>query len=422
MGSKKGFILVWILIAALFVGTITVARLLFSPSTEDYTVQAQKIFNQAKQEFEQVRNATLSATTLHVITKAEAVAMWGSPSGAQDLTNIYRQEKIYKGLFLMPENESLYQANQAWVADWGAATVGNDIYVIKENFDPFNMPDAEATFVHELTHIWQPDLPQPTTYDEDRAHTALVEGDASYMGDVYMNLAKAQAKITRASITQASVDNVPIYLLGNPLLDNVDPMINTLWDLNYFPYDQGKAFVKTLYQHGGFATVNQAYVLGYVPEATEQILHPDKYFANESAQKVQAPTLAESNWTLAQTDRGQNHNTYGEYFIQVMLANWVSQDEAQQAAAGWGGDNFTYYERASDYLFTWNIKWDSSRDASEFYAAFNGMMNATNALKENSTHWYANGRYISVSWNQNLNTTLIAVSTDKAAVLSSYIS
>jgi hypothetical protein len=417
MGSKIGFILVLILISASFVGTITVAKLFISPSTEDYTAQAQKIFNQAKQEVEQIRNTTLPPTTLHVITKAEAVTMWGSPSGTQDLTNIYRQEKIYKGLFLMPENESLYQANQDWTANWGAATVGNDIYVIKENFDPFKMPDAEATFVHELTHVWQPDLPWPTTYDEDKAHAALAEGDASYMGDVYMNLAKAQA-----SITQASVDNVPIYLLGSPLLDNVHPMINTLWDLNYFPYDQGKAFVKTLYQRGGFPTVDQAYVPGYVPDTTEQILHPDKYFANVTARTVQAPTLAESNWTLAQTDRGQNHNTYGEYFIQVMLANWINQGEAQQAAAGWGGDNFTYYERGSDYLFTWNIKWDSSCDASEFYVAFNNMMNATSALKENCTDWYANGRYLSVSWNQNLNTTLIAVSTDKAAVLSSYFS
>jgi hypothetical protein len=417
MGPKTGFILFLILILASSVSVITVARLFLSPSIRDYTVQAQKIFNEAKQEFEEIRNATLPSTTLHVITKAEAVAMWGSPSGTQDLTEIYRQEKIYKGLFLIPENESLYQANQEWVADWGAVTVGNDIYVVKENFDPFNMPDAEATFVHELTHVWQPDLPNPTTYDEDKAHTALLEGDASYMGDIYVNLTKAQA-----SLAQVSVDNVPICLLESPLLENVHPIADTLWDLNYFPYDQGKAFVKTLYQHGGFSTVNQAYVPGYVPETTEQILHPDKYFANETTRTVQAPTLAGSNWTLAQTDYGQNHNTYGEYFLRVMLAKWINQSEAQQAAAGWGGDNLTYYERGSDYLFTWNIKWDSSRDAGEFYTAFNNMMNATSALKENLTDWYANGRYLSLSWNQNLNTTLIAVSTDKAAVLSSYFS
>jgi len=339
--------------------------------------------------------------------------MWGSPSG-QDLTNIYRQEKIYKGLFLMPENESLYQANQDWTANWGAATVGNDIYVIKENFDPFRMPDAEATFVHELTHVWQPDLQWPATYDQDKAHTALVEGDASYMGDVFMNIAKSQ------SVPEASVDNVPTYLLGTQLSANVHPMLNTLWDLNYFPYDQGKTFVKALYEHGGFATINQAYVRGYTPDTTEQIIYPDKYFANETAKPVQAPTLAESNWQLALTDRGQNHNTYGEHFIKIMLANWLNKNTAQQASTGWGGDNFTYYERGSDFLFTWNIKWDTSCDASEFYIAFFNMMNATGATGDGSCLWNAYGRYIYIDWNQNLNTTLIAVSTVQSAVQPNY--
>ncbi len=415
MGSKIGFILVLIIIAASFVGTISVAKILYSPSIEDYAVQAQKIFDAAKLEVEQIRNITLPITNLHVITKADAVAMWGSPSGSQDLTNIYRQEKIYKGLFLMPENESLYQANQDWTANWGAATVGNDVYVIKENFDPFRMPDAEATFVHELTHVWQPDLQWPATYDQDKAHTALVEGDASYMGDVYMNKTKAQA-----NVPEASVDNVPTYLLGSQLSDNVHPMLDTLWDLNYFPYDQGKTFVSTLYQHGGFTTINQAYVRGYTPDTTEQIIYPDKYFANETAKQVSAPTLAENNWQLALTDRGQNHNTYGEYFIQIMLANWLNQNTAVQASTGWGGDNFTYYERGSDFLFTWNIKWDTGCDASEFYIAFFNMMNATGATGDGSCQWTANGRYSSIEWNQNMNTTLIAVSTVQSAVQTNY--
>ena len=414
MGSKIGFILVIIIIAASFLGTISVAKILYNPSIEDYTVQAQKIFDQAKQKVEQIRNTSLPITNLHVITKAEAVAMWGSPSGSQDLTNIYRQEKIYKGLFLMPENESLYQANQDWTANWGAATVGNDIYVIKENFDPFRMPDAEATFVHELTHVWQPDLQWPATYDQDKAHTALVEGDASYMGDVFMNIAKSQ------SVPEASVDNVPTYLLGTQLSANVHPMLNTLWDLNYFPYDQGKTFVKTLYEHGGFATINQAYMRGYTPDTTEQIIYPDKYFANETAQPVPAPTLAENNWQLAQTDRGQNHNTYGEHFINIMLANWLNKNTAQQASTGWGGDNFTYYERGSDFLFTWNIKWDTSCDASEFYIAFFNMMNATGAIGDGSCLWTAYGRHIYIDWNQNLNTTLVAVSTVQSAVQPTY--
>ena len=408
---------VFLVIAVLLVSTVVAMKIL-NPAVVEYTVQAQKIFDQAKGEVEQIRNVTFTnPITLHVITKQQAVDMWGKPSAPADLTNIYRQEKIYKGLFLMPENDSLYQAASDWTANWGAATVGkNDIYVIKENFDPWDK-NAEATFVHELTHVWQPQLPTPSTFDEDKAHTALVEGDASFMGDYYINKTK-----TQPTAAMAEVDSVPTFLLRSPAMDSVNPMANTLWELNFFPYDQGKIFVSALYKNGGFETVNRAYVAGYVPDTTAEILLANKYFANETAQPIQAPTLADNTWTLVQTDRRQDHNTYGEYFIQVMLSNWLPNTQAQKASTGWVGDNFTYYEKGSDYLFTWNIKWDSNCDASNFYVAFHNMVNATGAFGDDSCNWFANGRYLSINWNQNTNSTLIAVSTIQNATQPSYFS
>ena len=402
------------MIAALVVSAIDVAKLLTNLEMDQYTLQAQKIFNDAKTQVEQIRDVTLpSDVALHVITKQQAVDMWGHPSGSQDLTNLYREEKIYKGLFLMAENESLVQTTADWTANWVAAAVGNkDVYVIKENFNPFDK-NAESTFVHELTHIWQPQLETPNTYDEDKAHTALVEGDASFMADFYTNLT--------ANVVQASVE-LPFYLVDNPLLDTVQPMSSTMWSLDYFPYDQGKAFVGTLYDHGGFATINQAYKQGYTPSSTMQILHSDAYFANQTQQPIDAPTLADNSWTLAQTDRGQDHNTYGEYFIQEMLVTWINQTTAQQATAGWAGDNFTYYEHGSNYLFTWNIQWDSGTDANQFYTAFHTMMNATGAAEDSSNNWLSNGHYLMIDLNQNANSILIAVSTVQADTQPSYFS
>jgi len=397
--------LIVILSVSIFVG---VTQLL----PDAYTVQAQKIFHDAFSKVEQIRNVTITETiTLHVITKQQAVDMWGTPSGTTDLTNIYRQEHIYKGLFMMPQEDSLYQAASDWTANWAAATVGkHDIYVIRENFNPFDAT-AEGTFIHELTHIWQPDLGTATTYDQDKAHMGLVEGDASFMGDCYINL-------TQTGV-QANVA-VPIYLLDNPLLDNVHPMANTLWSLNYFPYDQGKTFVEALSAEGGFATINQAYQQGYIPSSTAQILHPELYFANQTVQPVAAPELKADTWTLVQTDRGQDHNTYGEYFVQAMLATWLNQSTAAQAAAGWMGDNFTYYENGDNYLFTWNILWASSVDAGEFNTAFQDMVSAAGATQNGTANWFANERYLSITLNSDQNTTLIACSTLQDATLPSY--
>jgi hypothetical protein len=197
-------------------------------------------------------------------------------------------------------------------------------------------------------------------------------------------------------------------------------MPDTVWKLNYFPYEYGKIFVSTLQNDGGWAMVNQAYQKGYTPYTTQQILYPDKYFANVTAEPVQAPTLAEDNWNIVGTSYGQTSNTYGQYFIQVMLGNHLSQSEAQRASAGWAGDNFTYYERGDDYLFTWNIKWDNSCDASDFYVTFHSLASAAGATDHGSCNWALNGRYLSITWNQDQNTTLIAGSNIQAVTEASY--
>lgn len=279
---------------------------------------------------------------------------------------------------------------------------------MKENFDPWDLPNAEATFVHELTHIWQPNLVFPTSFDMDKAHTALVEGDASYMGDYFINLTQVQASF------DLKVEQIPFFLLTNPALKSIHLIPDAIWSLNFFPYDQGKIFVNSIYQNGGWKTVNEAYQ--NPPNTTEQILHPDKYFENETAQTVNAPIIADDSWAKIKTDR------YGEYFIQVMLNNWLSSNQAQNVASGWAGDNFTYYERGNDYLFTWNIKWDTSCDASDFYVAVHNMMNATGSVDYGSCNWFSNDRYLSISWNQDQNTTLIVCSPIQAAAQFSYFS
>jgi hypothetical protein len=394
-------------IALLLATTLSVGQVVQNTGSSDYTTQAQKDFANAKIFVQNLLNTTLPNVNLQVVTKQWAQDTWGRGYSDPDLTNILRQEKFYKGIFLIPENASLYQANVDWTANFIAASWGGQIYVIKENFDPWNLPNAEATFVHELTHIWQPNLGSADSFDMDKARTALVEGHANYMGEYYVNQSKAHASV------MATVDQVPVFLLSTSAASDLHPMIDTLWDLNYFPYDQGKTFVNTLYDAGGWATVINAYQ--NPPNTTAQILHPDEYFLNVTNQPVSAPTLSEDTWTKINSDR------YGEFFVQLMLENWLPKSDADAVSAGWVGDNFTYYEQGNDYLFTWNIKWDNSCAASDFYIAFHTMMNATGSIDEGSCNWVTNGtRYLSISWNQDLNTTLIACSTVQAATDASY--
>jgi hypothetical protein len=160
--------------------------------------------------------------------------------------------------------------------------------------------------------------------------------------------------------------------------------------LNRFVYRYGLEFVKTIYNYDldSWEDVDQAYL--NPPTTTEQIIHPEKYLSQEGALGVVAPEVS-GNWSLVTTD------SYGEYFVYVMLENWLSEEDAIEASEGWGGDVFSYYEEGDEFFFTWNIVWDTEDDAFQFYLAFLDMMYRTSAEKHNCSYWEANGRYLSIA-------------------------
>jgi hypothetical protein len=60
-----------------------------------------------------------------------------------------------------------------------------------------------------------------------------------------------------------------------------------------------------------------------------------------------------------------------------MLANWLDDDQARLASEGWGGDKLEYFESGNDQLLIWYLRWDSIKDAEEFYESFNFLIDKT---------------------------------------------
>ena len=57
-----------------------------------------------------------------------------------------------------------------------------------------------------------------------------------------------------------------------------------------FPYQEGAAWTRALYRRGGWEQVSKAF--NELPQSTEQILHPEKYFAHEAPMKVSLRDIA----------------------------------------------------------------------------------------------------------------------------------
>ncbi len=134
--------------------------------------------------------------------------------------------------------------------------------------------------------------------------------------------------------------------------------------LQSFPYREGRRFAATLFGVEGWDAVNRAYV--DLPRSTEQVLHPERYLAEEPdiPSDVFVPDLSGvlgQGWTLGVRD------TLGEFVAGVYLEQALTEQMAWQAADGWDGDTFVAWEHGDgDRVRIWRSIWDSAAEAAEF--------------------------------------------------------
>ncbi len=270
-----------------------------------------------------------------VITKAQAIKMFGASS--QNPEQLKLEELTYKMTLLLPGNYSFARAENQQVAGWIAATVGDTIYIIEENFES-NPAVAKRTLAHELTHVlqkqWFNARYSENTFDGTLAVRALVEGDADLVADLYCER-----------------NGIPIYkirsLSGNPLTD-----------LGIFPYVFGDPFVRYLYEKGGWRLVNEAY--RHYPISTAQIMHPELYLENVTPVNVSLSVPA--NWSVMRNDR------MGEFYVYALLRDVakLSNETAWNVSSAWLGDHLILATNGTDYVLLWKVEFSNERAAKAF--------------------------------------------------------
>jgi len=149
-----------------------------------------------------------------------------------------------------------------------------------------------------------------------------------------------------------SADGIPPFIL--------DTMIGA--------YLKGMGFVFAVHEQG-WPAVEKLYT-EYPPQSTEQILHPEKWFAREAAVNFVWPDLGKvsdlRDWELLDND------VLGEFQWRVVFKEHGLSAEAESAAAGWGGDRYAVFKhRNSDAtLLMLRTTWDTAADAAEFADAY----------------------------------------------------
>lgn len=226
-------------------------------------------------------------------------------------------------------------------------------------------PQARITYAHEFTHALQDrsfglsslDLQAVGEDDRSLARLSLVEGDATYT-----MLQWALAHMSQDDLRGVTQTPLP-DMSGIP-----DWMVQQL----LFPYDDGFKFVAALYARaGGFPGVDAAF-RDRLPASTEQIIDPQKYFANERPMEVKG---ADPAAVLGAGWRQVESSTEGEAMVGIALQGLgVEATAARTAAAGWGGDRLVIASGPDGaFALAWRLKWDSAPHATEFRAAYSSV-------------------------------------------------
>lgn len=250
--------------------------------------------------------------------------------------------------------------------------------------------DADAQkpiMAHELVHALQDQhfnlrrfekWPDGDSDAQLAAH-ALIEGDATLAMSQYIMKNPLRAlgflkSIAETGMASAELDKAPRALRETLL----------------FPYQEGMAWARVVHQYGGWSNVSKAF--RELPQSTEQILHPEKYFVHEAPVKVALPDIRPSlgrGWRRIESD------VNGEWSFYLILDQFLkSSPDSKRAAAGWGGDRYAVYENQRGQVVYVSVSaWDTEKDAREFFDAYVKRSRlrypAAEALARTATMWSA---------------------------------
>src|ERR1043165_4168746 len=174
------------------------------------------------------------------------------------------------------------KAQQFYLADW------------------IELDGQKPVMAHELTHALQDQhfnlkrfekWPKGDSDAELAAH-ALIEGDATLAMTIYMSKNPLVALAFIKSLGAQELASEQFRQAPRALRESL-----------LFPYEEGSTWATQLYKRGGWEMVTQAFTK--LPQSSEQILHPPKYFSHEAPVKPSLPDLHLSlgrGWRRIETD------------------------------------------------------------------------------------------------------------------------
>jgi len=263
-----------------------------------------------------------------------------------------------------------------------------DAFFLLDDLGGLTSQTSLSTIVHEFAHALQDETydinalyeARKKDWDASTALSNVIEGNA---------VATEGAYFGRAVRPNPSCFQIPGFSRSNP-------PYTIIRELNSW-YDDGLCFVQAVAP----SLPDQERLFQNPPLSTEQIFHPEKYRSGEEPVAVTLPSLLTAlgaGWSQSET------STVGEFTLQNLLIQGLSTDRSRvwNAAAGWGGDRWAFYENSDARLFHATIAWDTPADAVEFWEALLDSLDGRGGEETASTELSATWTVEDTAWRLEL--------------------
>jgi hypothetical protein len=230
--------------------------------------------------------------------------------------------------------------------------------------------EQQVALIHELAHAMA-DQHFPLARfineglrsdDASTARQAVMEGQASWLMTAYLSKQSGGP----AEVTQSTLELMTTELAGTagdyPVLSKAPPYIR---ESLVFPYTAGMLFQDAVFRKMGRESFSQVFL--HPPLSTQQIMHPDRYFAHVLPRIPDLPRVPEQREFHKLTD-----GTLGELDFRILLSQYTGKEEGERMAAHFAGGSYELLEHKHDRhpVLAFASTWDSEESARQFVAAY----------------------------------------------------
>jgi len=201
--------------------------------------------------------------------------------------------------------------------------------------------------------------------DGSTARLAVMEGQATWLMSEYLARRNGQSLKTSpemlaamSTMNESGGDQYPVF--------DKAPLYLRLTLV--FPYTKGMLFQHAVIMRDGLEGF--AEVFHHAPVSTQQIIHPEKYFANV---KPTDPPLPEPK---LHGYKGLVGGSLGELEHQILLEQYAGKDAAADLAPHWRGCAFELLEnkKAGRVVLVYAAQWDSEDSARRYFASYRDIL------------------------------------------------